>query len=214
MKIERLPVGPLQTNCYILYDENEKCGIIIDPGEDADRIVRVVKERGFSVSRIVLTHGHYDHIMALHDVQAAFPDAKLCLCHLEKDLVNDPYKNLTAYGNKSIKPVQTDILLKDGDLIPVGQANLKVIETPGHTIGSICLLGENLLISGDTLFYLGIGRCDLPSGNLASEVDSILNKLFLLSDDIMVYPGHGQETTIGFEKKNNEVYHYIDRSER
>lgn len=213
MKIKRLPVGPLSTNCYILYDENEKNGIIVDPGEDADRIIGTVKEIGLSVSHIVLTHGHYDHIMALHDVQEAFPDAKLCLCHLEKELVNDPYQNLTIYGNKTVEPVQADILLKEGDRIPVGSETLKVLETPGHTVGSICLLGENILLSGDTLFYLGMGRCDLPSGNLASEVDSILSKLFLLSDDIMVYPGHGQETTIGFEKKNNEVYHYIDRSE-
>lgn len=213
MKIKRLPVGPLSTNCYILYDENKKNGIIVDPGEDADRIIGTVKEIGLSVSHIVLTHGHYDHIMALHDVQEAFPDAKLCLCHLEKELVNDPYQNLTIYGNRTVEPVQADILLKEGDRIPVGSETLKVLETPGHTVGSICLLGENILLSGDTLFYLGMGRCDLPSGNLASEVDSILSKLFLLSDDIMVYPGHGQETTIGFEKKNNEVYHYIDRSE-
>lgn len=212
MKIERLPVGPLQTNCYILFDE--KSGIIVDPGEDANRIIRTVKELGITVSHIVLTHGHYDHIMALPDVQNAFPRAKLCLCHLEKELVSDPCKSLTVYTGASFAPVQADILLKEGDWIPVGRESLKVIKTPGHTIGSICLLGESFLLSGDTLFYLGMGRCDLPSGNLASEVHSIRNKLFLLDDNIMVYPGHGQETTIGFEKKNNEVYHYIDRSER
>lgn len=212
MKIERLPVGPLQTNCYILSDEKD--GIIVDPGADAPRIIRRVKEMDISVSRIVLTHGHYDHILALHDVQNAFPEAKLCLCHLEKELVNNPAESLVIYADKSFAPVQADILLKEGDLIPVGRETLKVLETPGHTAGSICLLGKNLLISGDTLFYMGMGRCDLPSGSLTAEVHSILNKLFPLSDDIMVYPGHGQETTLGFEKRNNEVYHYIDGSER
>lgn len=212
MKIETLSVGALQTNCYILYDKTT--GIIVDPGADADRIIQTVKNRSISVSHIVLTHGHYDHILALPDVQAAFPDAKLCLCHLEADLINDPYKNLTAYGVKTIPSVKADIFLKEGDTIPVGSQSLTVIETPGHTAGSICLLGEKILISGDTLFYMGMGRCDLPTGDLRQEVHSIQNKLFSLADEVAVYPGHGPATTIGFEKKNNEVFHYTDRSER
>ena len=213
MKIERLAVGPLKANCYILYDEAEKSGVIIDPGDEGDRIVRAVRETGITVTHIVLTHGHFDHILALNDVQAAYPDAKLCICYKEERFLNDTQLNLSWYSDKRLQPVKADILLKEGDVIPVGKQSFTVIQTPGHSIGSICLHWGKILISGDTLFHLGIGRCDHPTGDLKSEVHSILEKLFVLEEDTVIYPGHGRSTTIGFEKENNEVYLYLNRTE-
>lgn len=213
MKIERITVGQMQTNCYLLYDEVQGKGIIVDPGSEADKITAAVRKRNIGVTHIVLTHGHYDHIMALWEVKQAYPSALVCLCRAEKDFINNPSQSLTLYMDKPFPPVTPDILLKEGDLIQVGDTSLRVMETPGHTAGSICLYGGGILISGDTLFYMGMGRCDLPTGDLKSEVDSILRKLFCLKDATVVYPGHGPETTIGFEKAHNEVYHYAGMTE-
>ncbi len=207
MKIEILSVGPMQANCYIIHEDN--LGVIVDPGEDAFRILSTIRDLGLSITHIVLTHAHYDHLMALLDVKTAFPDAIFCLGHQEQAILHDPHKNLMIYATTRLFiPPQPDLLLKEGDTISVGKSELKVIETPGHTVGSICLLGKDVLLSGDTLFQQGMGRCDLPTGDLDTEVQSILNKLFCLEEKTVVYPGHGPSTTIGFEKKNNEVSLY------
>ncbi len=197
----------MQTNCYIVYEDG--CGILVDPGEEALRILETVHSLRLNITHIVLTHAHYDHIMALQDIQDAFPGAKLCIGCNEQEVLQDRYKNLMIYVlNSAFVPSEPDLLLQEGDVIPVGNSSLKVLETPGHTVGSICLYGEGILLSGDTLFCQGMGRCDLPTGDLRQEVHSILNKLFVLPDDTVVFPGHGPETTIGFEKKNNEVSLY------
>ncbi len=207
MNIEKLSVGPMQTNCYIVYEDG--LGIIVDPGEEPLRILETVRSLQLSVTHIVLTHAHYDHMMALKTVKDSLPDAKLCLGHNEQEVLKDWYKNLMVYVvNDAFVPPQPDVLLQEGDVIPVGNSELKVLETPGHTVGSICLFGENMLLSGDTLFLQGMGRCDLPTGDLHQEVQSILHKLFSLKDETVVYPGHGPKTTIGFEKINNEVSLY------
>ncbi len=204
MKIQRVTVGELGTNCYIVSCGNE--GAIIDPGAEAESILQAAGS--LHITHIILTHGHFDHILALPKLMAAYPQAKLCVAEKEAALLADPACNLTELVGLAFQAPRADWLLREGDLIPLGEQCWKVLETPGHTVGSICLLWEDVLISGDTLFCGGMGRCDLPTGNLQEEVASILHKLFLLPEQTKVYPGHGQDTTIGAEKKTNEVYHW------
>lgn len=201
MQIEKIVTGPLAENCYILYDRDAKEGIIVDPGFMAQKIIRAVGILNINIKNIVFTHAHFDHIMAYHGVRDAFPDAELLIGEFEKEILADPSKNLMRNGEEIIP----DGFLKDGDTVSFGSCLLKVIHTPGHTAGSICLYGEGVLISGDTLFQKSVGRWDLPTGDYDTEMDSIMNKLYILPDETAVYPGHGEATGIGYEKKYNEV---------
>lgn len=201
MQIERIVTGPLGENCYIIYDREAKEGIIVDPGSSAPKIIRTVEILNIKIKSIVFTHGHFDHIMAYTKVREAFPEAKLLVCEAENEVLSDPSKSLLKTGDIIVP----DVFLKDNDKVSFGGCSLQVIHTPGHTAGSICLYGEGNLISGDTLFRRSIGRWDLPTGNGEEEINSIMTKLFVLPDDTLVYPGHGESTTIGEEKELNEV---------
>ena len=201
MQIERIVTGPLAENCYIIYDREKKEGIIADPGSSAQKIIRTVGILNIKIKNIVFTHAHFDHIMAYHGVREAFPEAELLIFESEKEVLEDPVKSLMRNG----APITADRYLKDGDIITFGDCSLKVIHTPGHTVGSICLYGDGILVSGDTLFKRSIGRWDLPTGNGEEEIASIYNRLFVLPDETVVYPGHGEETVISEEKELNEV---------
>lgn len=209
MKVIRIPVGPLGTNCYLIYDENKKEGIVVDPGADGDKITDIIKSNGINIKYIIFTHVHFDHILAFYDVKSAFPDAKLILCEKEKDALKDDKKSLIRFARKEYPQIEYDILVSDGDKIEFGDEFFTVIETPGHTEGSMSLYSEGILISGDTLFKYSIGRCDFPTGSLEKETNSIINILFKLPDDTVVYPGHGEATNIAFEKEHNEVYSWL-----
>lgn len=172
IKIHKIPVGPLQTNCYVVVGEKSKKAIIIDPGDEAGKIIDVVRENGLKPEGIALTHSHFDHIGALEEVK------KLTTC----DVVN----------------------LKDGDEVEIGETKLKIIETPGHTKDSICIVDEESksIFTGDTLFKNSIGRTDLP-GSDGGEMAKSLKKLMKFPDDFKIYPGHGEESTIGEERQYN-----------
>jgi glyoxylase-like metal-dependent hydrolase (beta-lactamase superfamily II) len=201
--LKRLPVGPLGANCYIAGDEKEKTGIIIDPGGDAGKIISEIGNLGLKIEKIVLTHGHGDHIGAANELKAA-TGAEIAIHGDDLAVMKD--KSIYEMFWLDYKPVnQPDILLKDGDILETGELKFKVIHTPGHSRGSICLLGEGVLFSGDTLFNGSIGRTDLArwGGDYNTIIKSIRTRLLTLEDVIIVYPGHGPKTTIGAERRGN-----------
>lgn len=193
--VDKIIVGELETNCYILAEETSKTCAIIDPGADYKKIKKYLDSRDFTPLFIINTHGHGDHIMA--DEEFNLP---IYIHKDDADFLHDPGKNLSfVYSIKR----KADKILMDGDEINLGNLVIKVIHTPGHTPGGICLLCEDILFSGDTLFASGVGRTDLPYADEAKLIDSIKTKLFILNDNVKVYPGHGPETTIGKEKWQN-----------
>ena len=202
MIIIKEPVGIMGVNCYILGDKSE--AIIVDPGSDAEKILKILNENEITAKYIVLTHCHFDHILAVNKIMEKL-SVKLIACRNEKENLLDSSINYTdRYSRKPIE-LTADVYIGEGDVIKSGDYEFKVIETPGHTSGSMCLYckGENLLISGDTLFYSSVGRCDLATGDEVALVKSIKEKLLILPDDTIVLPGHGENTSIGFERVNN-----------
>ena len=203
MIIRELEVGPFASNCYIVGSEVNQEGMIIDPGDEAKRILDEVKDSGLGIKIIALTHGHIDHVGALKEVKEA-TGAGVAIHTDDVAILKDKFLSIFL-GVRHKSPPPPDWLLNDGDTISVGELSFKVIYTPGHTQGSICLLGEGVLFSGDTLFNYGVGRSDLPGsgGNHEQLIDTIKKRLLVLDDDIKVYPGHGPETTIGAERRGN-----------
>ncbi len=202
MKIEKVIVGSLSTNCYIVYDENTKESIVIDPGDSASLICTKLDDLGLSVNYIVLTHAHVDHICAVDILKSKY-DAKICIGKYDAEKLNDSMLNLCAFFGFSSPKAKADILLSDGDALVLSDKSFKIIQTPGHTDGSISLYFDDCLISGDTLFYESVGRTDFPSGSSNELRNSIKNILFKLPSETKVYPGHGEMTTIEHEKNNN-----------
>jgi glyoxylase-like metal-dependent hydrolase (beta-lactamase superfamily II) len=200
MVLETLAVSAYETNCYI-FGEKEGACFVIDPGDEAAFILRRIRELGLSVRQIVLTHGHLDHIGALKELKEA-TGAPVAVHGADASLLEDRMLAMLL-GMNVPTPPKPDMLLADGQKVTVGRQTLKVIHSPGHTPGSICLLAEGLIFTGDTLFQEGIGRTDLPGGSTELIVKSIKTRLFTLPDETKVYPGHGPPTTIGFEKKYN-----------
>lgn len=195
-------VGLMGVNCYILGSSNE--AIVIDPGSDAEGIIKTLNENKITAKYIVLTHCHFDHIMAVEKLMEE-TGVKLIACQSEKEnLLRSDINYTNRYSRKPVE-LTADLYVKDGDVIKSGNFEFHVIETPGHTSGCMCLYceSEKLLVSGDTLFFASVGRCDLATGNEAELVKSIKTKLFVLPDDVCVLPGHGENTTIGYEKANN-----------
>jgi hydroxyacylglutathione hydrolase len=200
--IERLEVRPFGSNCYIVGAESSHEAIIIDPGGEADRILERVKALGLTVKLIVLTHSHFDHTGAVKEVKEA-TKAELAVHSADARALQSrsPMGMLYRLSLQAAPP--PDRLLKGGDSLEIAGLRLLVLHTPGHSPGGICLLGEGVVFTGDTLFNFGIGRSDTPGGNERQLMDSIHTKLMVLPDNTRVYPGHGPETTIGIERKWN-----------
>ncbi len=203
MILKKVVVGPLAANCYIVGSESNKEGMIIDPGDEAEVILRNVKDLGLEIRSIVLTHGHIDHTGALKEVKEATGAEVAIHTDEANSLQEQPLSTLLGLSYPT--PPSPDRLLQDGDSLNISDLHFLVLHTPGHSLGGICLLeqGQGVVFSGDTLFNYGIGRTDLPGGNSSQLMDSLHTKLMTLPDNTAVYPGHGPETTIGTERRGN-----------
>lgn len=190
-------------NTYLVFDENEKTGVIIDPGCKLEKIENMIKENGVDVKYILLTHCHYDHIASMLPLKKV-TGAEIVTGDKGSVTIGNPKINLTLHGlGYAIENVKTDVILKDNDVLNVGGLKIKCIYTPGHTECGVCYLAENDLFCGDTLFLRSCGRWDLPTGDMDTLFKSIKERLYTLPDGTAVHSGHGSDTTIGYEKKFN-----------
>lgn len=197
MIIECLPTGMFDSNCYIIYNSNE--GIIIDAGVSTDEVMKVLDKKNIKIKYIVLTHVHIDHIYYLDELREKTGAKVLVHKNDSEKLLKPELNGSGAFGQKRSFKV-ADRLLKDKDEINAGGINFEIIHTPGHSSGCICVKAGNNLFTGDTLFKMAKGRTDLGDGNESEILYSIKNKLMILDDKIVVYPGHGSATTIGAER--------------
>jgi len=213
IKIGRMVLGVCQTNCYFLYREGEQEAIVVDPADKGENIYAALLKNHFRVAGILLTHGHFDHIWGLDALRNAVNAAaeaeglasvKAYALEAERALLKSPRMNVSEQAGRACS-TYADQYLKDGEELTLGGMTCRVIATPGHTAGGCCYYFEEngILVSGDTLFAESVGRTDFPTGSMSTLVRSIKEKLFVLPDDTRVYPGHGDSTTIGYEKRNN-----------
>ena len=194
-----------QTNSYVVYKEgSEKCWII-DAGFEPGSMIEFIRTEQLKPEYLIYTHTHLDHIAGTGEICGAFPDIKTAVCSREKGFAGDPVKNLSAMSGMNIAAKEADIFLGEGQLLDFEGSSFRVIETPGHSPGGICLYqeDENVLFSGDTLFQGSVGRYDFPGSNGEALFNSIKEKLLVLPDETKAFPGHGGATTIGEEKKHN-----------
>ncbi len=203
--LARLVVGPFASNCYIVGSEATKEGMIIDPGADGKQILRKAQSLGLDIKVIAITHTHVDHIGALKDVKDATGAQVVVHADDAQTLSKrgDPLMSLMMPGLSYPAPGAPERLLQEGDKVQVGDLTFTVYHTPGHTRGGMCLVGEGVAFTGDTLFNYGIGRTDFPGGSYDQLMNSIHTKLMSLPDETVVYSGHGPETTIGDERTGN-----------
>ncbi|MBN7772439.1 MBL fold metallo-hydrolase [Clostridium aminobutyricum] len=203
MQINCIPSGALGVNTYYVRDEITNKGFILDPGGFSPNMLNLIKQDDCTIQYIILTHGHGDHIGGVQQYMEAFPNAQLVACIHEKALLADPRLNMSRECGGAAVALEADLWVDDGETLQIGEMSLKFIHTPGHTEGGMCILIDNILFSGDTLFQQSIGRTDFPGGSFTAIKNSIHNKLFVLPDETTVYPGHMGSTNIGFEKRNN-----------
>lgn len=202
MILERLVVGPFASNCYIVGCEKTGEAVVIDPGDEGNRITKLIKAKGLKVKYIINTHGHIDHIGANEAVKEA-TGAPILIHQGDAKMLQHSERISRDYFGMSVSSPPADKLLTDGEELPLGIFTIKVIHTPGHSPGGICLEVDNILFTGDTLFALGIGRTDMPGGDMTTLLNGIKGKLFSYPDSTIVYPGHGPSTSIGQEKRGN-----------
>lgn len=212
MKIKRCAIGTLWANCYLIWDST-KHGFLVDPGGDTGELGRFACTNDITIDWVLLTHGHFDHIAGLSDARNISENG-VAIHEMDANFLENPTLNLSGtFAAGGISFLAAEKTLTDGEIIHVGKMSIEVIHTPGHTNGSICLLvkdgDEKFLLAGDTLFTKSIGRTDHPGGD-SQELKKSLAKLYNMSDDLIVYPGHGPETTIGYEKRNNPYFNNIN----
>jgi len=203
--LEHIIVGDLQTNCYIYGSSTYKEVIVIDPGGDVERILAVLYRLTARVRSIVNTHGHVDHIVANRALKKR-TGAEILIHRADGEMLIDARKNFSSMLAVPVTSPPADRLLEGGDVIQVGDLELKVAFTPGHSPGGISLLGDGMVFTGDTLFAGSIGRWDFPGASYNLLLASVRNKLLVLDDETVVYPGHGPATTIGEEKRYNPFF--------
>lgn len=205
MKLLGIPVGSFQTNCYILIDEKTNQSVVIDPGAEPERLIKELNGLKVDVKAILLTHGHGDHIGAVEALRSA-TGAPLYIHELDASMLGDAKRNLSSFTGDPLACKESEHLVKEGDLVQITEdIILRVIFTPGHTQGGVCYYAkeQGFLFAGDTLFAESIGRTDFPGGSYATLIQNIKDKLMILPDETRVFPGHGPETTIGWEKDHN-----------
>ncbi|MEO0088134.1 MAG: MBL fold metallo-hydrolase [candidate division WOR-3 bacterium] len=188
-EIIRLPVGEVLTNTYIVKSKEEI--LVIDPAFESERIIKEIKKLKGKVKYILNTHGHIDHISSNNELLKEF-NCQLLIHELDSELLGSPEKNLSLLFGYSYVSQKADLLLKDGDIIKIGELEFKIIHTPGHTEGSISLYNDKFVFTGDTLFFDSIGRTDFPGGNEKKIFESLKKLSQIIKDDQIVYPGHGE----------------------
>ncbi|MDH5202658.1 MAG: MBL fold metallo-hydrolase [Nitrospirota bacterium] len=201
MIIKKLVVGPLESNCYIIADEITKETLVIDPGDEPDRILELINENGFKVKYIFCTHAHLDHIGAVIDIKEA-TGAKIVI-HQDEQVIYKGAREQAATWGYELDPLpEPDIFISDENIVEIGNLKLEVFHTPGHSPGGSCLYGEGILITGDTLFAGSVGRTDFYGGDI-EKLKKSFKRLMSLPDKVKILPGHGPESTIGKEKESN-----------
>ncbi len=202
MRIEALAVGPLQVNCFIVACPVTRQAAVIDPGDEGERILHLLRGEGLELKLVINTHGHFDHVGANRFLVEA-TGAELCLHSADRALLLRAADHAARYGLRAVDSPEPRRLLADGDRLQVGELTLEVLHTPGHTPGGVCLYTPGHLFSGDTLFAGSVGRTDLPGGDMATLIAGIRNRLWSLPEETQVHPGHGPDTTLGREKTGN-----------
>ncbi len=201
MHLKRIPAGIYAANCYIIMDEETKESAVIDPGGDAEEIIAYLNNIEAKVNYILLTHGHADHTGAVGALMEAYGVSAYISKEDGEFILSDEFMFGPLRYKGNLVPLCMDI--EDGKLYKLGSIDIKCIKTPGHTLGGVCFLIQDKLITGDTLFLRSIGRTDLSGGNFETLINSIKNKLLILDDNIIVYPGHGPQSSIKYERDNN-----------
>jgi hydroxyacylglutathione hydrolase len=209
MKVIQLPVNPFQMNCYIYYDEKTKEGIIIDPAvyflEEKEELKKILEKEKIKIIKIINTHGHLDHVLG-NKFSKEFFDVELIGHKEDEFMIKNSVTQGKMYGVEVEESPAFDGYLNEGDSVNIANASLRIIHTPGHSPGSICLIDDKnkLVFCGDVIFRESIGRTDLPGGDYNTLIDSIKNKLFKeVTDEYQLLPGHMETTDVGYEKKNN-----------
>ncbi len=202
MKIIAMEVGLIGTNCYLVINEEQKTGVVIDPGGDAEQILEKIRQKGIAIEAIFLTHGHSDHIMAVDEVREA-TGAKVYISEADAGMLTKASSNLSIYMGAGREFKATDEFLVDGETITAAGLKFQVVATPGHTKGGVCLVCGDTVFCGDTIFSESIGRTDLPGGSYSQILHSIKTKIMVLPDEMKLLPGHGPATTIGWERRRN-----------
>ena len=202
MQIETLAVGPLQVNCFIVACEKNREALVVDPGDEAERILKRLHASGLQLKLVVNTHGHFDHVGG-NRLLVEESGAELLIHQDDLPVLRRARDHATLYGMSVTPSPEPSRLLAGGEILTVGELRLQVLHTPGHSPGGICLLGDGHLFSGDTLFAGSVGRTDLPGGDHDTLIEGIRRQLLVLPDETVVHPGHGPDTTIGREKRVN-----------
>ncbi len=205
MIIRRLEVGPLVTNCYIVGCENTGIGAIIDPGGDADLIYNTAIGLGLDIKFIINTHSHFDHT-AGNKRMKELTGASIVIHPLDAPALERMSASAALFGFFVDNSPPPDITVEEGDILEVGEIAFKILHTPGHTPGSISLYTDSIVFVGDLIFQGSIGRTDFPGGDYETLINSVKTKIFPLGDDVVIYPGHGPETTVGRERRYNPFF--------
>lgn len=204
MIIKQFVAGLIENNMYLIVDENTREAVVIDAPADIPELKKTVDELGAKVKYILITHGHFDHIMGLNSLKKTL-NAPAVICKDDLELSNKINDFTRLFGVPDSIPPTYEKFVKDGDIIEVGDLKIKVIQTAGHTEGGICYLVDGNLFSGDTLFKQSVGRTDLLGGSFDKICHSVKDILFNLDENTKVFPGHGPMTTIAYEKQYNEI---------
>jgi hydroxyacylglutathione hydrolase len=207
MKISAMAVGPIQSNCYIVWDEKTGEGIVIDPGDEAGRILKTIEENGVKIGAIVCTHAHFDHVGGVTGVKRK-TGAKVAVSRDDLELFMHAGRQGMLWGFHIEQPSAPDMLLAEGDEIKTGALKFTVLSTPGHSPGGICLYGEGVLFTGDTVFAGSVGRTDLPGGS-SDDLKKSFSRIVSLPPATRILPGHGPESTVGEEKETNFIVYEL-----